>query len=275
MQEISNEKLDQMFSHYAPEAQAWPWDLVPKIEKRLEPKYETLKPGNWVEDELIEKAITTLIQQNELIDQCGFLESYVMKYGTRLDDHDGVLCRIVEEKALLQKKAVLALVNTDFEGHGGHWVLGVMDMVNRKILLIDSSLVLSKTYYRKTFFVLLNILHVAFSVEGEVFYPNDWRLRVCLDTVQQENAYDCGPLTVCNAYAIMQNQFLDKPPKSTVKIREWILYTLKSTSNTQVEIVGAGNGKAEEAKEREIIKQFEATGLKIRFTFFFDSNILK
>lgn len=128
---------------------------------------------------------------------------------------------------MLTTDRTLALLNTDHRGHGGHWIFAWIFLKRKEIILLDSSIVLSESYYQRMFFLLLRILHIAHALEGKPFDSESYSLYVALSAVQQDNNSDCGPLVVCNAYATMKGTFLRTRPK-TDDVRRWIYNILKT-----------------------------------------------
>jgi len=230
-----------------------------------------------VEDELLENAIKIMINESEHKRKIGFLESYVLKYAT-LKDY-GELPRVLAEKEILQYDVVLVMVNTDFSGHGGHWILASINIPKKTLVLFDTSLVLTPNYYKKPFYFLLRTLHAAHEVQSIPFQVHQWRLSVCLDVVQQQNAYDCGPLVVCNTYAAIHNVLLRDSPVRSFKIREWILQILKdgksnrsNRKDKQKEKEGKRKDKLPSVALEKDISNFAPVGLQIHFDFFSEVN---
>jgi len=152
---------------------------------------------------------------------------------------------MVEEKSIKSKNLILSLMNTDVQGIGGHWILGIVDQEQKTIILKDTSIVLSDTFYRKYFYYLLKVLY--FSHKEKIFNPNQWKLFVCLDTIQQKNAYDCGPLVIANAYAALFDTKISSVPNSEF-LRKWIHSILVFEDDKQ----GKGSKKAENHKSDEV-----------------------
>lgn len=73
----------------------WPWEIHNTTTNlsNVPSQYGSLKEGNWVEDEVLEKAIKIIISQNGLEPTHTFLESYVMKFGAKKTYEDGMLQR--------------------------------------------------------------------------------------------------------------------------------------------------------------------------------------
>jgi hypothetical protein len=168
---------------------------------------------------------------------------------------------MIKKKKMLSKELFLALINTEISGGGGHWILGVVNLANKSILILDSSFVSSNTYYQKFNFYLLHILHVAHALEGSPFNPNEWELSVSLDCVQQTNASDCGPFVVANAFHFfVSGKQLSKRPLSG-PLRSWILDMVR---NRQGRDESSVHETDEVASVREI-PAFRPSGLKISF----------
>lgn len=158
-------------------------------------------------------------------------------------------------------------------------MLAVIFLQKQKIIIFDSSLVLSSEYYQKYFFGLLHILHVAHQFEDRGTIPDfnagKWRLFVSLDAVQQNNAFDCGPLVVCNAFCLASLGIqLDRVPKS-YSVREWLHHTLVTKKNA------IGDRLADKESELELgrkgstpKKPFAPKGLAIRFKFFKNCELI-
>ncbi len=72
-----------------------PWDLLSNaINTGTIPKpiftrnYASLSPGHWVEDELLEKVVEIVIQQNQLQDKVALLESFVFNWSLQSNQSD-------------------------------------------------------------------------------------------------------------------------------------------------------------------------------------------
>lgn len=99
---------------------------------------------------------------------------------------------------------------------------------------MDSSLVISKSYYQKLFFALLHIVYFThfeeISKQGVTTFIKSWELIVSLDCIQQNNAADCGPLVVANvAGLLVQNRQVIGTPAS-VNLRNWIYEIVANTT---------------------------------------------
>ncbi|OXA44371.1 Sentrin-specific protease 3 [Folsomia candida] len=276
---LTREEVNPAFDFEAesiPEKE-WPWEkekhTFTKIYKY--PKYKSLEPNTWVEDELLENAIKITLEKENLTDTHTVLETFVIKYGSLKSDDDKQLIGMLSDKKIPSKKIVLALINTDFDNHGGHWLLGCVEIEKKKIIFFDSSIVMSPTFYRRPFFVLLKLLQVAYELEKEPFDPNKWKLIVALNSVQQNNDYDCGPMVVCNAYAISQGAIIRKVPSSKL-VREWLLDVLLEAS----EKAKGDKGEVEKATDpwavtrEEKVAEFSPKHLKIEFAFIPSSHFL-
>lgn len=161
---------------------------------------------------------------------------------------------------------IISLVNTEFGGIGGHWILCTIHLPTKTVLIQDSSLVLTASYYRKVFFLLLHILHLAL----KDFRTEEWRLVVSLDAVQQTNSYDCGPLAVCNAFGVMNKLQVDVLPKGDC-VREWLLRILTKFEDDLKE------APQEDTRGISFVtpKVFNPTGLKIHYEFFRNKNLFR
>jgi len=166
---------------------------------------------------------------------------------------------MVREKKLTQKSIIGALINTDMAGAGGHWILGIVDMTRRRVILMDSSIVASNTFYSKYFFYLLHVIHVAYELEGQAQMGEwrDWKLVVSLNAIQQRNIIDCGPIAVSNFFGVLNGKMLDHTPLSH-HLRAWIYDVFTDGKAQEVDsAVETGHGGQMESK----IKTFEPTGL--------------
>ncbi len=129
---------------------------------------------------------------------------------------------------------ITALINTDLNGSGGHWILGLADVPKRRIILMDSSMIASNTFYRKFFFLMLHVLHVAYEISGIWIDDKswqDWELVLSLNAVQQTNSIDCGPIAVANFYAAIQKLMLTTTPNSH-QLRRWLHLIASSKDKT-------------------------------------------
>jgi hypothetical protein len=214
----------------------WPWETNIRqygYHEFVHP-FQSLRAGNWVEDEIFEAAMKSMLKNEAGLDgRFCILESFVCNWSTRSSYEDGEFIRILQEKNLLEKEVILSLINTDMRGHGGHWILGVINVPKQLIFIFDSSLVLSPTFYQKFFFCQLHIMHVASQLKNRQLDFDKWKLIVSLDSVQQQNAYDCGPLVVANAFAITKNVQLDLLPNGGF-LRSWIFESVSKFREVSV-----------------------------------------
>jgi Ulp1 family protease len=247
--------------------QPWPWEMNVRqysYHEFVHP-FQSLQAGNWVEDEILEKTMKTLLRLEQLEEKFCVLESFVCNWSSRSSYTDGEFIRILHEKELLKKQVVLSLINTDIRGHGGHWILGVIDVSNNRIILFDSSLVLSPTFYQKFFFYQLHIMHVASQLEQTKLDLSKWKLIVSLDSIQQQNAFDCGPLVVANSFAVTKNIQLDRTPNGSA-LRSWILECVSRFHENNYAVMEESAGKQLDIN-MDVIEPFAPTELHIEYKF--------
>lgn len=170
-------------------------------------------------------------------------------------------------------------MNTDINGSGGHWILGIVHVPACKIIIMDSSLVISKTYYQKYFFSLLHIVYLAHYQSMETNgllkcndYFKNWELIVSLDSIQQNNSTDCGPIVVANVFGLVHDKQVDHTPASK-NLRKWIFQIVtvkdkekdlsqrcsKDTINSNDFVV------AEEVEKKDLVHNESTLNLAIPF----------
>lgn len=105
-----------------------------------------------------------------------------------------------------------------------HWLLGMIDLLEKKIVILDSyrsSLKLYDEYFKKLF--LICCLHNR-CVGREEVYTIDFNFLVCDDSPKQDNAYDCGVIACFIVNSVVSGKELKFKSKEFRKqISDYIL----------------------------------------------------
>ena len=193
--------------------------------------YNTLKPGVWLNDEVINLYSKMVVK--ELQNKGEKIHLYRSHFWSRLSSEDGVSCenvkrwsRNVFEGDIFKLNKLFIPINLN----DMHWILAVIYINDKRIQIYDS---MHGPGYR-----ILNKLLDYLKFEFQDKKKNkgswsEWQLVPCKDdTPSQENGYDCGVFVCMFIHYIAENRELNFNQRDINNYRKFIAYHLANSSYT-------------------------------------------
>lgn len=184
--------------------------------------FKTLADKHWLNDVVIELFLKTLIN-----DKVYAFNSY---FFTTMES------RGYQGVNRWMKRAKVNIANIDkvlipINVHQTHWVLGVIDMKNKKILYMDSLATRKTSHGERALSLMYEFVKGETEKQGVPKLAEGFEFEHLLDVPQQQNGFDCGVFTLLNAFYIANNEPLTYKASDATTFRRIIGHTILSLSS--------------------------------------------
>lgn len=161
-----------------------------------------LSPGTWLNDEIINFHFELLSDRASKDDTLPSIHCFNTFFCSTLREQGyAKVKRWTKRVDIFSKDLVFVPINKSY-----HWVLGVIDMKNKKISIYDS--LYGKD--QRTLDILLRYLEEEHLDKKKTEYDtSDWKTEAPNNIPKQENAYDCGVFTCIFAERLSRQAPLD------------------------------------------------------------------
>ncbi|CCH43883.1 Ubiquitin-like-specific protease 1 [Wickerhamomyces ciferrii] len=183
--------------------------------------FKTLADKHWLNDVVIELFLKSLIT-----DKVYAFNSY---FFTTLENkgYQGVNRWMKRAKVNISNlDKVLVPINV----HQTHWVLGVIDLKNKKVLYMDSLATRKTPHGERALNLMYEFVKGETNKQGVPKLAEGYTFEHLLDVPQQQNGFDCGVFTLLNAFHISKNEPLSYQPSDATLFRRIIGHTILGMS---------------------------------------------
>lgn len=183
--------------------------------------FKTLADGRWLNDVIIEVFLKTL--DNEKV------YAFNSYFYTTLEErgYTGVKKWLKRAKRDISK---LDLIICPINVHGTHWVLGVINIKERKIIYMDSLANSKNSFSKRALEHLKEYIQGESEKQGFPQIGKDYELIHDVNCPQQRNGFDCGVFTLLNAKKMAEGKKLDYPNNYPTQFRKEIALKILSLS---------------------------------------------
>lgn len=184
--------------------------------------FKTLADKRWLNDVVIELYLKTLINEK--------VYAFNSYFFTTLESrgYQGVNRWMKRAKVNIAKtEKVLIPINV----HQTHWVLGVIDLKNKKILYMDSLATNKTPHGERALTLMYDFVKGETNKQGVPELAEGFEQEHLLNVPQQQNGSDCGVFTLMNAFYISKNEPLTYQPSDAKTFRKVIGNTILSLSS--------------------------------------------
>ena len=185
--------------------------------------FKCLEPRTYLTTDIIDRCIQSLISKFNSENLFGYMSCYSIE--CVLKNLNELVQRNIFHHVLLNKQAIFILIYTDHVDFPikKHWILGVIDLKNKMISIIDSLMHNRKiSDYSITFYALLKLVQVLYSADPVViFNQTEWQLNIIEDSGQQKDAESCGLYVIAGVYAILKKCPLGEID-DVIRMRYWV-----------------------------------------------------
>ncbi|XP_050541191.1 uncharacterized protein LOC126905497 isoform X2 [Daktulosphaira vitifoliae] len=187
------------------------------------PDNESLISQEWIQSNVMDDIINYLIISNEKENSVDYIPSGI--YSFFLIKDYSILKNISSLSDILKKDMIIISINTD-PLNGCHWILGIIHIKQKKIIILDSFLIM-KSDLTIHFSTLLRMLFLFYTISSYcngtdfMLNINEWELVKASNALQQKNNYDCGLFVCLHALSFLTDQNFEHI--STEFDRHWLL----------------------------------------------------
>ncbi|XP_050541193.1 uncharacterized protein LOC126905498 [Daktulosphaira vitifoliae] len=187
------------------------------------PDNESLISQEWIQSNVLDDIINYLIISNEKENSVEYIPSGI--YSFFLIKDYSILKNIFSISDILKKDMIIISINTDLL-KGCHWILGIIHIKQKKIIILDSFLIM-KSDLTIHFSTLLRMLFLFYTISSYcngtdfMLNINEWELVKASNALQQKNNYDCGLFVCLHALSFLTDQNFEHI--SSEFDRHWLL----------------------------------------------------
>lgn len=154
----------------------------------------------WLTSDILDKSITALINAFEKQDDYTYIQA--THYTAFAEQNYHPLVDFLCSCDPLNLDIIFVSINTDTQGEGSHWVLGIIFLQMKVIAICDS---LGSNNDRRTQFQELNkILYCIHRVCDMSVDDREYSYFIVRDCKTQQNFYDCGLYVIYNVYSFLR-----------------------------------------------------------------------
>ena len=204
------------------------WEGLRSEKQTFHGKFVSLNPDQMLTNFVINDAFLALISMHHMTDFVSFLME--TSIDAVLKNFNDTVLNEIYRRALLNKQLIFILMKSEYVQYPykQHWFLGVTDMKNERIIILDSlpGKLLVK-HYSISFYAILKIVQLLYSARKELlFNQSDWKLIICPDVPKQKDGTSCGCFVLSFVHFILsQMPFAEIDNQN--KFRKWIGNVIK------------------------------------------------